>query len=92
MNSENKLNINKKTPSQLAHYIGILAFGWLYSFVLNVLILGAPFTIYAISNALGGGVAFLLVGWLFTAWKGKKIGWVMVLIFAFFMFMGATPQ
>lgn len=74
------------------HYLGILAFGWIYSLIVDNLILRNSLTVYSILEALGGGIVLLFLGWVFTLWKGPKIGWIAVFIFALFMFMGATPQ
>lgn len=90
----NKTSISqtKDNLSFTNHYLGIFAFGWLYSLIIDSLILSNSLTIYSISGALGGGIAFIFLGWVFTLWKGIKVGWIAVFILAFFIFIGSTSQ
>lgn len=97
MNNNQSTAIDNKKPSRKYHYLGMLAFGSLYSIFLRVVIEGEVFTahermaesVYWISNGLGGGSVFLLLGFLITSWKGINAGWFAVFIWAFFSYMGS---
>lgn len=88
MNKNPSMPTNSNKSSRLYHYLGMLAFGVAYSTFLNAVIVGRPFTSYEVARGFGGGLFFLFIGFLLTAWKGPNVGWVAVIICAFFSYMG----
>jgi len=92
MNTESGLEDTNKKPSYRNHYIGMLVFGWIYNIALFSSTTNNSAVIELIIEGLGAGTIYLLIGYLFTIWKGPNIGWAVIFIWGIFSFFGTHPQ
>lgn len=88
-NINNNLIKSEVSCSHRNHYLGMLVFGWIFSSVIFNLNINSSLNIYSVLESLGAGTAYLLLGWIFTVWKGPRVGWMVVFIFAFLAYMGS---